>query len=77
LNRWNPCKRVVFIRRLRKLGFEGPYSGTKHQFLLYGTLRLTVPSDAEYSVPQLRTMLREVAVLLQREITADEWESLD
>ena len=77
MNRWNPCKRVVFIRRLRKLGFEGPYSGTKHQFLLYGMLRLTVPSNAEYSVPQVRTMLREVAVLLQREITAEEWESLD
>ncbi len=24
MNRWTPCKRRDFIRRLRKLGFEGP-----------------------------------------------------
>jgi hypothetical protein len=32
MNRWNPCRRNIFIRRLRALGFEGPFSGTKHQF---------------------------------------------
>lgn len=77
MSRWNPCKRISFIRRLRRLGFEGPYSGTRHQFLLYEAHRLTIPSNAEYSVAQLRMMLREVETILGRQISAEEWELLD
>lgn len=58
MSRWAPCKRRVFIRRLRKLGFDGPYSGTRHQFMVYGRHRMSIPSNAEYSVPQLRMMLK-------------------
>ncbi|HEY5297921.1 MAG TPA: hypothetical protein VIK59_08340 [Verrucomicrobiae bacterium] len=29
---WRPLKRRDFIRRLRALGFDGPFSGTRHQF---------------------------------------------
>jgi predicted RNA binding protein YcfA (HicA-like mRNA interferase family) len=76
LSRWTPCKRTDFIRRLRKLGFDGPYSGAKHQFLVVGQHRLTVPSNAEYSVPQLRMMLREASQLIGREISLDEWSAL-
>jgi len=74
--RWSPCKRREFIRRLRKLGFEGPISGTRHQFMVYQQHRLAIPSNAEYSVPQLRFMLQEVARIIGREITVDEWNSL-
>lgn len=74
MSRWNPCKRAEFVRRLRRLGFDGLYSGAKHQFMVYGQHRLTIPPNAEYSVPQLRVMLREVEVIVGREITADEWE---
>lgn len=71
-----PCKRNDFIRRLRRLGFDGPYSGSKHQFLVYENHRLTVPSNSEYSVPQLKMMLSETAGILGREITANEWNNL-
>lgn len=76
MSRWNPCKRGEFVRRLRRLGFEGPYSGAKHQFMVYQQHRLTIPSNAEYSVPQLRMMLREVESIVGQQITADEWEQL-
>ena len=36
MSQWTPCKRRDFIRRLRKIGFEGPYSGTRHQFMILG-----------------------------------------
>jgi hypothetical protein len=42
--RWSPCKRQDFIRRLHQLGFEGVYSGAKHQFMIIGQNRLTLPS---------------------------------
>ncbi|ARV62931.1 hypothetical protein BZZ01_08795 [Nostocales cyanobacterium HT-58-2] len=61
---------------MRQLGFEGPFSGTKHQFMTYVQHRLTIPSNDEYSVPQLRMMVREVEVIVEREITLEEWNSL-
>ncbi len=77
MSRLIPCKRRDFIRKLQKLGFEGIFSGTRHQFMIYNQCRLTIPSNSEYSVPQLKMMLREVASILNREITIDEWNYLD
>lgn len=76
MNRWTPCKRRDFIRRLRRLGFDGPYSGTRHQFLTYQNYRLSIPSNSEYSVPQLRFMIREVEAILESKITASDWYAL-
>ncbi|HYW18424.1 MAG TPA: hypothetical protein VE956_03760 [Nodularia sp. (in: cyanobacteria)] len=44
--------------------------------MAYAQHRLTIPSNDEYSVPQLRMMLREVEVILEREITLEEWNRL-
>ena len=76
MSRWTPCKRSIFIRRLARLGFTGPYSGTRHQFLVYGDHRLAIPSNPEYSVPQLRVILREVEKIIDREVTLPDWENL-
>lgn len=76
MSRWTPCKRSEFIRRLRKLGFEGPYSGTRHQFMVHQQYRLAIPSNHEYSVTQLRMMIREVEVILGRSVAIEEWDSL-
>lgn len=76
MSRWSPCRRRTFIRRLRELGFEGPYSGTRHQFMIYEQCRLAIPSNAEYSVPQLRMMIREVEEIIDRKLTAVEWNEL-
>jgi hypothetical protein len=61
---------------LLRLGFEGPFSGTRHQFVIYGKHRLAIPSNVEFSVPQLRMMIREVEKILNREITLEEWNQL-
>ena len=77
MNRWNPCQRSLFMRRLRALGFAGPFSGSKHQFMTYANHRQTVPSDNEYSVPQLRMRLKQIEEIIGREITtAAQWNSL-
>ena len=77
MSRWRQCKRRLFIRRLRQLGFDGPYSGSRHQFMTYQCHRLAIPSNDEYSVPQLRIMLNEVAQITGRQISAEEWTQLD
>jgi hypothetical protein len=76
VSRWTPCKRREFIRRLCLLGFDGPFSGTRHQFLVHADNRLAIPSNDEYSVPQLRMMLREASTILRREISLAEWDRL-
>lgn len=76
MSQWRRCKRRIFIRRLRKLGFEGPYSGTRHQFMVHQQHRLAIPSNVEYSVPQLRMMIRQVEQILGREISAEDWTCL-
>jgi len=76
VRQWKPCKRQDFIRRLRKLGFDGPFSGTKHQFMIYQNHRLAIPSNIEYSVPQFRMILHEVEDILGHAVTADEWSRL-
>lgn len=58
---------------MRSLGFEGPLVGTRHHFMIYGDHRLTIPTNREYSIPQLRMMLREVEAIVGRKITDEEW----
>lgn len=76
MSQWQSCKRRVFVKRLRELGFEGPYSGARHQFMIHGNYRLSIPSNQEYSVPQLRMMIREVESIIDRFINPDEWNRL-
>lgn len=76
MSRWTPCKRRDFIRRVRQLGFEGPFSGTRHQFMIHGEHRLAIPSNEEYSVSQLRMMMQEVEGILGRKVTLKEWRAL-
>jgi len=44
--------------------------------MVFGEFRLTLPSNPEYSVPQLRMMLAEVEAMIGREIGLDEWSQL-
>ena len=44
--------------------------------MIYGQHRLAIPSNAEYSVPQLRMMLQEIESIVERDITTEEWGSL-
>lgn len=68
MSRLIPCKRRDFIKKLRKLGFEKLQSGTRHEFMVYQQHRLTIPSNSEYSIPQLRMMIREVETIIARQI---------
>jgi hypothetical protein len=72
----NRSKRRDFIRKLRALDFDGPCSGTRHQFMVLGQHRQTIPANSEYSVPQIRMLVRQVESILARPISLDEWNSL-
>jgi len=44
--------------------------------MVYQQHRLAIPSTPEYSVPQLRTILREMAEIMGCEISGEEWNRL-
>jgi hypothetical protein len=72
---WRPLKRRDFIRILRALNFDGLFSGTRHQFMILGQHRQTIPSNSEFSVPQIRMLVRQVESILDRPISLEEWDS--
>jgi len=43
-DRLTPVSRRDFIKRLRSMGFDGPYSGGRHEFMLRGDRRLILPN---------------------------------
>jgi hypothetical protein len=73
---WSPCKRRDFIRKLRRLGFSAPEPGGRHFFMRFQRYTLTLPSNPEYSIPQLRMLLREVERGTGMAIDAERWSGL-
>ena len=67
-----PVKRKDLIRYLRKLGFEGPFSGGKHQFMLRDKLRLTLPNPHKQEISQALLL----KIFKQANITKEAWEQL-
>jgi hypothetical protein len=45
--------------------------------VVYAQHRLAIPSNAEYSVPQLRMMIREVEEIIGNKIAAEEWSRIE
>jgi len=44
--------------------------------MVYKGERLAIPSNREYSIPQLLMMLKEIESIIKREITKEEWNNL-
>jgi predicted RNA binding protein YcfA (HicA-like mRNA interferase family) len=67
---FGPVRRVDLVRALRSLGFTGPFSGGKHEFMVRGdvTLRIPNPHQGDIGKDLLARILR------QGRIDRDEWE---
>ena len=69
---FGPIKRRDLIYYLRKLGFTGPFSGGKHEFMQRGQQSLTIPSPHRGDIrPKLLAI-----ILRQAGIERSEWERL-
>jgi len=76
MGKWNPCKRRDFIKKLREIGFEPPEPGGRHFYMRYGTYTFTLPSNKEYSVPQIKMLLKEIERGINKKISPEEWKIL-
>ncbi len=60
------------VRHLKELEFEGPYSGTKHQFMVKSDVTIRLPN------PHQTDIGRELSarILRQAGINKEDWEKL-
>ncbi|MBI5286319.1 MAG: type II toxin-antitoxin system HicA family toxin [Deltaproteobacteria bacterium] len=61
------------IRRFRALGYKGPFSGGKHQFMIKGEKKIRIPNphgSGDIHISLLKEILR------QARISIDEWEKV-
>jgi hypothetical protein len=56
----------------QQVGFEGPYSGGRHQFMVKGTLTIHIPNPHEADIG--RELLTRI--LRQADIARAEWDEL-
>lgn len=69
---FGPISRRGLIAAFRRLGFDGPYAGGNHEYMVKGTIRIIIPN------PHRGDIGREylARLLRQAEITREEWEEL-
>ena len=67
-----PISRSELVRRLRLLGFAGPFVGGRHEFMVRKTQRLILPNPhrGDIGVDLLTRLLRQAGV------SREEWESV-
>jgi hypothetical protein len=42
----------------------------------YGTYTLTLPSNTEYSIPQIKMLLKEIEVGIKKKLSLEDWQKL-
>ena len=69
---FGPIKRKELIHNLQQLGFSGPFSGGKHQFMRKEQLRVRIPNPHQGDIGKnlLMRILREAG------IDREQWEKL-
>lgn len=67
--RLTPVDRTELIKRLRRLGWEGPRSGGVHSFMVKGRHKIRIPNphQGDIGLDILTTILRQAG------ISRDEW----
>ena len=69
MKRLSAVSRRDLLHRLKQLGFEGPYTGGRHEFLVRGSTRLTLPNPHRQDVG-VDLLVR---ILRQAGVTREEW----
>lgn len=69
---FGPLKHRDLVNNLRSLGFEGPFSGGKHPYMVKGDLVLTIPNPHRKDIG--RNLLTRI--LKQAGIEKNDWEIL-
>lgn len=64
-------KRKELIRKFRALGYSGPFSGGKHQFMIKAKKKIRIPNphgSGDVHISLIKEILRQAG------ISAEEWD---
>ncbi len=64
--------RREMIRRFQALGFSGPHSGKRHQFMKRGTFKIRIPNPHQSDTIDVGLVVR---ILRQAGISNEEWDN--
>lgn len=67
-----PVGRRDLVRLFRELGFDGPYSGGNHQYMVRGRTRVRIPNPHQGDIG--KGLLSRL--LKQANVSKEEWEKL-
>ena len=67
---FGPVSRRELVAALRRLGFQGPYAGGKHQFMQRGGVSVTLPNPHQSDIG--RELLARI--LRQAGVARNDWE---
>ena len=70
--RFGPIKQRDFVKYLKRSGFDGPYYGGRHPFMIKGDLTITIPNPHKEDIGK-ELLLR---ILRQANISKEEWEKI-
>jgi predicted RNA binding protein YcfA (HicA-like mRNA interferase family) len=64
--------RKDLIRKFRALGYSGPFSGGKHQFMIKGSQKIRIPNPhiSDISASLVKEILRQAG------ISSQEWDNV-
>ena len=64
MTRLSPISRRQLVQRLRELGFDGPFTGGRHEFMVRESVRLILPNPhrQEISPDLLSRILRQAGI---------------
>jgi predicted RNA binding protein YcfA (HicA-like mRNA interferase family) len=65
-----PLSRKELIRKFKVLGYSGPFSGGKHQFIIKGSHKIHIPNPHISDIDM--SLLKEI--LRQAGISPEKWE---
>ncbi len=69
MSKLSPISHKELVKKLKAFGFEGPFPGGKHLFMIKNDLRLTIPNPhrKEIGVSLLKRILKQAG------ISTEEW----
>ena len=70
--KFGPIKQKDLVRHLSALGFDGPYSGGKHPFMVKGDITIALPNPHRQEIG--KELLSKI--LRQAGIAREDWEGL-
>ncbi len=63
-----PLKRRTLIKKLKKLGFGGPFIATRHEYMIKGKQKIFIPNPhgKDIGLPLIKKIIEQIGISKDR-----------